>query len=483
MSLQVSSRLSYPIQDKSPQIRTWLAGAGASGRCRSVGTESQISDKIPKLEEVPMMSPQCKHKFGKLGGKIKSPVEPFAPVSFDDTAMCEIKQKFSTMTSSSSEELSTDLYFTLDEPSRSEDTAIQRSSSVADYLNCKQMTPTDQRRRHSLTSLNDTDQVSEEKKEDENEQPSTWIKVKNLIYNRRESLKKKSTDKPQSDYEFLDEMPNPSVSKSKSDNDKSVRKVKPKNPDLVLCNPDLLETKVFSLSLNSMKTDQKADPNYLSPKSFTEETSHSLPTSPHVNPDDVFLYDDCLLEDKSNEQMNVSTDSKDTEQLEAVREIQRDYEQLKRSLSEEFKKKRSVWSQKKSSRDNGCQSVTDESQLSADFRRKLEEWQRIKRREEINSDNINNDDVVVQLHQDRSQELEFPSFPWHRPKDKSMKPGDIKTSSSGKIRARPANQKTLIEDDLKPEYKLKLAEWEVQKAMAGHSNRVSYIIYKNNKIS
>merc|ERR1712098_433063 len=109
--------------------------------------------------------------------------------------------------------------------------------------------------------------------------------------NRRESLKKKSTDKQQSDYEFLDEIPSP----IKSDNDKSVRKVKPKNPDLVLCNPDLLETKVFSISLNSIKTDQKTDPNYLSPiKGLTEETSHSLPTSPHVNPDDVFLYDDCM---------------------------------------------------------------------------------------------------------------------------------------------------------------------------------------------
>ena len=47
-----------------------------------------------------------------------------------------------------------------------------------------------------------------------------------------------------------------------------------------------------------------------------------------------------------------------------------------------------------------------------------------------------------------------------------------------KIRARPAEQKTLIEDDLKPEFKLKVAEWEVQKAMAGHSNRTTEEISK-----
>ena len=29
------------------------------------------------------------------------------------------------------------------------------------------------------------------------------------------------------------------------------------------------------------------------------------------------------------------------------------------------------------------------------------------------------------------------------------------------------------EDDLKPEFKLKVAEWEVRKALAGHSNKVS----------
>ena len=89
---------------------------------------------------------------------------------------------------------------------------------------------------------------------------------------------------------------------------------------------------------------------------------------------------------------------------------------------------------------------------------------------------VSNDDVIVQLHQDRSQELEFPSFPWHKQKEKAPK-GPAggeggKAAAAVKIRARPAEQKTLVEEDLKPEFKLKVAEWEVQKAMAGHSNRV-----------
>ena len=92
------------------------------------------------------------------------------------------------------------------------------------------------------------------------------------------------------------------------------------------------------------------------------------------------------------------------------------------------------------------------------------------------SNEVSNNDVTVQLHQDRS-EMEFPSFLWHRPKDKTVKSPGAENKGAGavKIRARPAEQKTLIEDDLKPEFKLKVAEWEVQKAMAGHSNRVSLV--------
>ena len=34
----------------------------------------------------------------------------------------------------------------------------------------------------------------------------------------------------------------------------------------------------------------------------------------------------------------------------------------------------------------------------------------------------------------------------------------------------------LQENDLKPEFKLKVAEWEVRKALAGHSNKVRMVI-------
>jgi hypothetical protein len=40
-----------------------------------------------------------------------------------------------------------------------------------------------------------------------------------------------------------------------------------------------------------------------------------------------------------------------------------------------------------------------------------------------------------------------------------------------KIRARPMEQKQIHEEDLKPEFKLKVAEWEVRKALAGHSSK------------
>ena len=55
--------------------------------------------------------------------------------------------------------------------------------------------------------------------------------------------------------------------------------------------------------------------------------------------------------------------------------------------------------------------------------------------------------------------------PWHKPKLKVPKAGSGQQAGqqagSSKIRARPAEQKTLAEDDLKPEFKLKVAEWEV----------------------
>ena len=37
------------------------------------------------------------------------------------------------------------------------------------------------------------------------------------------------------------------------------------------------------------------------------------------------------------------------------------------------------------------------------------------------------------------------------------------------IRARPLEQKQIQEEDLKPEFRLKVAEWELRKALAGPS--------------
>ena len=468
----MSSRLQLST-DSGPQVRTWLANSG--GRCRSVGTESQISDKIPKLEEIssPILK---KRKPCRRQGKIRracvnqivtsttssdvSLVSPKMKSPAEDSVTSEMmKQKFALMASSSSDELQA-MHYSDHYYEEAEERSLQRSSSVSN-LNSQHpsMGVTILRRRHSLDSINDSEAATNCKKQ----QTSTWVKVKKMIYNRRESFKRNVHDFPES--------PQPFKQPSK--------KMKSKNPELVFCHPDMYDnTRVFSQSLNSIKTDQnQMDTSLLSPKLQGEELSHSLPSSPRGNPDsEMFFYEDNMMDGgRRKDTLNISTDSRDTEHHEAVSEIQNEFEQLKRSLSEEFNKKMSAWGQKKSPRDGGCQSVTDESQLSAEFRKKLEEWKRIK-----GSNEVGNNDVTVQLHQDRP-ELEFPSFLWHRPKDKTVKSPVTETKGSGaavKIRARPAEQKTLIEDDLKPEFKLKVAEWEVQKAMAGHSNRTTEEISK-----
>merc|ERR1719228_304978 len=74
--------------------------------------------------------------------------------------------------------------------------------------------------------------------------------------------------------------------------------------------------------------------------------------------------------------------------------------------------------------------------------------------------------------------------PWHRTREKGGKSGDAGQvpvsvpTATHKIRARPAEQKKIEEDDLKPEFKLKVAEWEVRKALAGHSNKTTEEITK-----
>ena len=58
-----------------------------------------------------------------------------------------------------------------------------------------------------------------------------------------------------------------------------------------------------------------------------------------------------------------------------------------------------AWGQKKSSKEGRChQSVTQESQLSADFKKKLDEWQRIKHNNEVPPD-----EALVQIHVDSRQ--------------------------------------------------------------------------------
>merc|ERR1719228_1587050 len=68
--------------------------------------------------------------------------------------------------------------------------------------------------------------------------------------------------------------------------------------------------------------------------------------------------------------------------------------------------------------------------------------------------------------------------PWSR-REKSAGKQDIQgVGGAHKIRARPAEQKKIEENDLKPEFKLKVAEWEVRKALAGHSNKTTEEITK-----
>merc|ERR1712032_513231 len=128
-------------------------------------------------------------------------------------------------------------------------------------------------------------------------------------------------------------------------------------------------------------------------------------------------------------------------------EIQKHYEDLKRSLSEEFNKKMTGWGQKKLSKESsdgrsgaGGGGGGDDRQLSAEFRKKLDEW--------------------------------------HRREKLAGKPDIQGAGGANKIRARPAEQKKIEENDLKPEFKLKVAEWEVRKALAGHSNKTTEEITK-----
>merc|ERR1711892_16043 len=494
-------------------LSTWLSEeSNRNKRCKSVGTESQFSDRMPKLEDV--SSPRTKAKLSKWS-KVKeafkwerSPSEPLPSTmsTFDESTTSELKHKFEIMISSSSEELPSEIYNFDDRPY---EIYLPRSSSVSDcYNNVGEIkTLHDQPRRHSLTSFDEKMESHEEYGEDGKANKSTWYKVKNMIYTRRESLKKKTNNKHESerskhdtdptsmplstasDYEFIEEIadiePSPieeiSLSRLKRNSmtpkSQLGEKSKPNKfkrqtpPELVLSNHEFLDDpRVYSHSLSPLNCSNDNDiltskKLYLSPKHEGEETSHSLPSSPNKN-SDVFFYDDhILLEASKNNQEFQGSDYRDLasqDTLDADNEIQRNYEQLKRSLSEEFNKKMSGWGQKKTSRDGSDgRSIDSNKHLSVEFRKKLDEWQKRKRTVEASA---------------VDDENEFPEQ--HTSKDKGSSFGGKQTAKSNKIRARPAEQKTLQEDDLKPEFKLKVAEWEVRKAMAGHSNKTTEEITK-----
>lgn len=413
-------------------MTTWLSEeSNRNKRSKSVGTESQLSDRMPKLEE--MSSPQTKAKLSKWS-KVKevfkwerSPSEPLQSTisTFDESTTSELKHKFEIMISSSSEELPSEIYNFDDQPF---EIYLQRSSSVSDcYNNAGGMKSFDNEpRRHSLTNLDEKIESHEECNEDGKDNKSTWCKVKSMIYTRRESLKKKNNQKSESlerskhdtdhtsmplstasDYEFIDEigdldtlpmeeislprLSRNSVTPNKQAGEKSKLKSKRQTPpELVLTNHEFMDDiRLYSQSLSplnhtSENGTQTSRKSYLVPKREDEETSHSLPSSPNKN-SDVFFYDDQILLEasKNNQEFQASGDFRDVashETLDVDEEIQRNYEQLKRSLSEEFSKKMNSWGQKKSSKyGSDGQPIDTNKHLSAEFRKKLDEWQKMKR--------------------------------------------------------------------------------------------------------
>ena len=339
---QVSSRLySSPEAPTGPHIRSWLAES-SGGRCVSVGAEShhsQVSDKIPRLEEV-SVSRLGRHRRERERSHRDIFQPPLSPA--EDSVASEVKQKLALLTSSSSEELLSEVFNIEDNLYEG---SLQRSSSVSDYLTGGDPAVYLPRRRHSLTTLKDDPETGGEQKDEPSEvTPTTWLKVKNILYKRRESLKKKSFSKEverqetknksttvssPSDCEFVDiTRPRPELSdgpQSASSSIPTKKKAKSKNPELGFCNPDLLESKVFSQSLNSIKVDSTTsnDNNLLSPKRGGEETHcHSLPSSPRAakNTEDVFFYEDDLSQEHgAASNLNISVDSRDFQQMEAVR--------------------------------------------------------------------------------------------------------------------------------------------------------------------
>ena len=466
--LRVTQGLSESIDQSG--MTTWLSEeSNRNKRSKSVGTESQFSDRIPKLEEV--SSPQTKAKSSKWS-KVKeafkwerSPSEPLqsAMSTFDDVTTCELKHKFEMMTSSSSEELPSEIYNFDDHPF---EIYLQRSSSVSDcYNNAGGLKSLDDEpRRHSLTNLDDKIECHEDYNEGGKQNKSTWCKVKSMIYTRRESIKKKNNSKSESleiskhdaeptsmplstasDYEFLDDIADLDTlpmeelshtnlnkkrnsvtpSKQSRENYKNKKGKRQTPPELVLSNHEFMDDmRIYSQSLSplncSNETDAQNCKSYLAPRRDAEDTSHSLPSSPNKT-SEVFFYDDHILLEasKNNQEFKGSADYRDVasyETLDVDNEIQRNYEQLKRSLSEEFNKKMNSWGQKKTSKDGSeGRPVDTDKHLSAEFRKKLDEWQKMKRTVEAPGAA---DEIVLSEQPSQDTDFKRKIDPWHRPKDK-----------------------------------------------------------------
>ena len=165
---------------------------------------------MPRLEELGarqlehLQSPRTKAKLSKWS-KVKeafkwerSPSEPpmagmgygMAMPKEEEETYREIKQKFELITSSSSEELPSDIYNFDDHPL---EICLQRSSSVSD---CFASSSTfrgleEEQRRHSLTNLEAKAEEQRAEVEGKKTSKSTWCRVKNMLYTRRDSIKNK----------------------------------------------------------------------------------------------------------------------------------------------------------------------------------------------------------------------------------------------------------------------------------------------------
>ena len=93
---------------------------------------------------------------------------------------------------------------------------------------------------------------------------------------------------------------------------------------------------------------------------------------------------------------------------------------------------------------SSAQDLMAKSNFPPDFKKKYEQWQKIK--DEPNPTIRNN------LPQQASNSATSPTI-------------------EKKINARPLKQQNIQEQDLKPEFRLKVAEWEVRKALAGASGK------------